>query len=112
VQLSLLQSISASSSSFASSAASLSAAQNGVLGGTSLLLESSSNLNVEQKEILEIIKTSGEVMLTLINGQSSHSHCPSLLSSHWLPALHATDVTPLVMRCSFSLDRYSRSVQD
>ena len=40
---------------------------NGVLGGASLLVETSNNLTVEQKEIVHIIRTSGEVMLTLIN---------------------------------------------
>jgi signal transduction histidine kinase len=40
---------------------------NGVIGGTSLLLDSSDNLSAEQKEIVHIIRTSGEVMLTLIN---------------------------------------------
>ena len=40
---------------------------NGVLGGASLLVDSASNLTGEQKEIVNIIRTSGEVMLTLIN---------------------------------------------
>ena len=40
---------------------------NGVIGGTNLLLDNSGNLTGDQKEILQIIKTSGEVMLTLIN---------------------------------------------
>ena len=62
----------------------LSSVQNGVLGGTSLLLESASNLNAEQKEILEIIKTSGEVMLTLINGQ--HHTALQCWAAHLLPA--------------------------
>ena len=39
----------------------------GVIGGTNLLLDNSGNLTGDQKEILQIIKTSGEVMLTLIN---------------------------------------------
>ena len=42
-------------------------AVNGVLGGASLLVDSASNLTGEQKEIVNIIRTSGEVMLTLIN---------------------------------------------
>ena len=42
---------------------------NGVIGGTDLLLDSgqSVNLSDEQKEILSIVKTSGEAMLTIIN---------------------------------------------
>ena len=42
---------------------------NGVIGGTDLLLdvEQSANLSDEQKEILSIVKTSGEAMLTIIN---------------------------------------------
>ena len=39
---------------------------NGVIGGTALLLESP--LEAEQRELVNIIRTSGEVMLTLING--------------------------------------------
>jgi hypothetical protein len=38
---------------------------NGVIGGTSLLLDACANLTVEQKEVLKIVKTSGEVMLTM-----------------------------------------------
>lgn len=40
---------------------------NGVIGGTSLLLHSDSELNKEQREIVHVIRISGEVMLTLIN---------------------------------------------
>ena len=42
---------------------------NGVIGGTDLLLDpaASANLTEEQKEILGIIRTSGEAMLTIIN---------------------------------------------
>ena len=42
---------------------------NGVIGGTDLLLDSSQsgNLTSEQKEILSIVKTSAEAMLTIIN---------------------------------------------
>ena len=42
---------------------------NGVIGGTDLLLDAgqSVNLSDEQKEILSIVKTSGEAMLTIIN---------------------------------------------
>ena len=42
---------------------------NGVIGGTDLLLDlgQSVNLSDEQKEILSIVKTSGEAMLTIIN---------------------------------------------
>ena len=42
---------------------------NGVIGGTDLLLDSSQSVNLtsEQKEILSIVKTSAEAMLTIIN---------------------------------------------
>ena len=42
---------------------------NGVIGGTDLLLDpiASTNLNNEQREILGIVKTSAEAMLTIIN---------------------------------------------
>jgi len=40
---------------------------NGVIGGTSLILEGAVNLTADQREIVHIIRTSGEVMLTLIN---------------------------------------------
>lgn len=40
---------------------------NGVLGGVELLLSDPSILTGEQKELLGIIKSSGEAMLTLIN---------------------------------------------
>ena len=40
---------------------------NGIIGGVDLLFNSGSNLTTEQKEIVHIIRTSGEVMLTLIN---------------------------------------------
>jgi signal transduction histidine kinase len=42
---------------------------NGVIGGTDLLLDPSQcgNLSREQNEVLTIIKTSGEAMLTIIN---------------------------------------------
>lgn len=39
----------------------------GVIGGTSLLLHGKSDLTEEQREIVGVIRTSGEVMLTLIN---------------------------------------------
>ena len=42
---------------------------NGVIGGTELLLDptSSANLTSEQREVLGIVRTSGEAMLTIIN---------------------------------------------
>jgi signal transduction histidine kinase len=40
---------------------------NGVIGGTSLLLDACANLSIEQRDLLRIVKTSGEVMLTIIN---------------------------------------------
>jgi signal transduction histidine kinase len=40
---------------------------NGVIGGTDLLLSHSSTLTSDQRELIGIIKTSGESMLTLIN---------------------------------------------
>lgn len=39
----------------------------GVVGGTSLLLNGSTPLTAEQHEIVSVIRSSGEVMLTLIN---------------------------------------------
>ena len=45
---------------------------NGVIGGTALLLESP--LEAEQRELVNIIRTSGEVMLTLINGMYMYMH--------------------------------------
>jgi signal transduction histidine kinase len=40
---------------------------NGVIGGVELLLVDATSLTGEQRELLGIIKSSGEAMLTLIN---------------------------------------------
>jgi len=49
---------------------------NGVIGGTDLLLDpqASSNLSSEQIEILGIVRTSGEAMLSIIADVSALSH--------------------------------------
>ena len=44
---------------------------NGVIGGTSLLLDMAGGWSNSAKDLLKIVKTSGEVMLTIINGRET-----------------------------------------
>jgi len=74
---------------------------NGVIGGVELLLADATSLTGEQRELLGIIKSSGEAMLTLINDILDLSKIEVRAQTHARACSHVRLVAPsaLYTRC-------------